>query len=86
MDYAVRTPAQLGQVVKGVRRQRGLTQSAAGRRVGMLQGAVSLVEADPGKVSVAKLFRLLSALDLDLVVREKGTVAGPRGRRKRPEW
>ena len=86
MDYPARTPAQLGQVVKGVRRQQGLTQSATGRRVGMLQSAVSLIEADPSRVSVAKLFRLLSALDLELVVREKSAVARLRERRKRPEW
>jgi HTH-type transcriptional regulator/antitoxin HipB len=86
MDYPVRTPAQLGAVLKGVRKQKHLTQGAAGERVGMLQSAVSLVEADPGKVSVAKLFRLLSALDLELVVRGKGTAGGARHPGTRPEW
>jgi len=86
MDYPVRTPAQLGQVLKGLRQQRRVSQGAAGQRVGMLQSAVSLIEADPGKVSVAKLFRLLSALELELVVREKGVAVTARRQGKRPAW
>ncbi|HLB15824.1 MAG TPA: helix-turn-helix domain-containing protein [Burkholderiales bacterium] len=86
MDYSVRTPEQLGQVLKGVRKEKRITQAGAGQRVGMLQSAVSLIEADPGKVSVAKLFRLLSALGLELVVREKSVAGGARRAGKRTEW
>jgi hypothetical protein len=42
------------------------------------QNAVSAIEADPGRSSVGRLFKLLSALDLELVVRDKGQRKGVR--------
>ncbi len=85
MDYVIRTPAQLGQVLKGLRRDRRLTQAAVAARMGLLQSKVSTLEADPGKTSVDRLFRLLSALGMELVLREKGGTTSARGRKK-PLW
>ncbi len=85
MDYAIRTPAQLGQVLKGLRRDRRLTQAAVAARMGLVQSKVSTLEADPGKTSVDRFFRLLSALGMELVLREKGGTTNARGRKK-PLW
>jgi len=85
MDYPIRTPAQLGQVVKGLRKAHGLTQAAVAERMGSLQGKVSALEAGPGKASVERLFRLLSVLELELVLRERGAPPSGRARRK-PQW
>jgi len=45
---------------------------------------VSAFEADPGKASIARLFRLLSVVGLELVLRDK--TATSKTQRKRPEW
>lgn len=84
MDYPVKTAEQLAQVFRGVRKDRGMTQAAVAQRLGSLQSKVSAFEADPGKASVARLFRLLSAVGLEVVLRDK--TPSPKPQRKRPEW
>jgi HTH-type transcriptional regulator/antitoxin HipB len=83
MDYPVLTTNQLAQALKGWRKARGLTQAAAGAQVGLLPKTLSALESDPGASSVATLFKLLSALDLELVLRPKA-----KGGESRPmgEW
>lgn len=85
MDYPIRTPEQLGQVLKGLRKDRGMTQAAVAARMGTLQGKVSALEAQPGKTSVERLFRMLSVLGIELVLREQGAPAAGR-ERKKPQW
>jgi HTH-type transcriptional regulator/antitoxin HipB len=70
-DYPIRTPQQLGAVLRGFRRERNLSQSAVGDRAGLAQNAVSLLENDPSPASLARIARLLAALDLELVVRPR---------------
>jgi len=73
MDYPIKTPGQLGAVLKGFRRDRKLTQAAVGAVVGLPQNAISEIESAPDRTSLARVFKLLSALDLDLVVRPRQT-------------
>ncbi len=80
MDYPIKTPNQLGAVLKGFRRERKLTQANLGAKVGLPQNAVSEIEASPDRSSLARVFKLLAALDLDLVVRARQ----PSG--KRSDW
>jgi HTH-type transcriptional regulator/antitoxin HipB len=71
MDYPVNTPEQLGEVLKGCRKDRALNQRDAGAGVGLPQNSVSVIENGTARVSVERLFKLLSGLGLELVVREK---------------
>jgi HTH-type transcriptional regulator/antitoxin HipB len=71
MEFPIRTPNQLGAVLRGQRKKKKLTQADAGANVGLRQNAVSTIEFDPARSSVGRLFKLLSALDLELVVRDK---------------
>lgn len=72
-DYTIKTPQQLGSILQGYRRERQLTQKDVGLKVGLAQNAVSQIEATPGRVSLGRLFKLLAALDLELIVRSRGT-------------
>lgn len=71
MDYVARTPNQLGAVLKGCRKRKGLSQTTAGALVGLKQGTVSVIEADAARSGIDTLYKLLSALGLELVVRDK---------------
>ena len=71
MEYLVVTPHQLAQVLKGYRRSRHLTQYQAGAIGGVMQKTVSSLETAPQRTSVETLFKLLSALNVELVVRDK---------------
>ena len=73
MKYPVHTPRQLGQVLKGQRKSQHLTQAEAARSVGLLPKTVSKLELDPDTATLESLFKLLSALQLELVVRSKST-------------
>ena len=72
-DFTIKTPQQLGAVLQGFRRERRLTQRDVGTKVGLAQNAVSQIEAASGRVSLARLFKIMAALNLELVVRQRGT-------------
>ncbi|AXQ27484.1 helix-turn-helix domain-containing protein [Solimonas sp. K1W22B-7] len=83
MDYVARTPEQLGQLLRSCRAQRGITQSLAGAKVGLKQSTVSGIELDASRSSVETLYKLLSSLDLELVLRDKQARTPGRSQR---EW
>lgn len=70
--YPIKTPQQLGAVLQGFRKQRGQTQAQVARASGLLQSAVSELEQDSSTASLNRIFKLLAALDLELVVRSRG--------------
>ena len=69
MDATAYTPRQLGQVLKGQRVSRQLTQREAADTVGLLPKTISRLERATETATVESLFKLLSALQLELVVR-----------------
>lgn len=71
-DYPIKTPEQLGAVLRGYRRDQSLTQKSVGAKCGLAQNAISQIEAAPGKASLARIFKLLAALELEIVVRNRG--------------
>ena len=75
MDYPALTPEQLGQILKRSRQQQGLTQQQTGSKVGIRQSVLSRMEADMSRCSVGGLYKLLSALQLELVLRETSAPA-----------
>lgn len=85
MDYVARTPEQLGPILKSCRAQRRLTQQTAGAKVGLKQSTVSTIEADAARTSVESLYKLLSALGLELVIRDKQADRAASSAKKR-EW
>jgi HTH-type transcriptional regulator/antitoxin HipB len=70
MDYLVHSPDQLTHILKGTRRQKKMSQEAVGGLIGLKQEAISTLERAPGGSSVARLLSVLSALGLELVVRD----------------
>jgi len=77
MPTTLRTPDQLGALLRSRRRALGLTQKSAGAKVGLKQATVSMIEADASRTSVASLYKLLSALELELSLSPLETRADP---------
>lgn len=67
----VQTTEQLASVLRGHRRARKLTQKQAASLVGLLPKTISALESDPERASVGSLFKLLSAIGLELVLQPK---------------
>ncbi|MFO1361583.1 MAG: helix-turn-helix domain-containing protein [Burkholderiales bacterium] len=70
MDYPIRFPDQIRQQLRALRKARGLTQTQLGKLVGVGQVRIAEIEKAPAAVSVAQLFKLLTALDTHIVLRD----------------
>ncbi len=71
MNYTAHTPTQLGQVLRGQRKSQKLTQKEAAQVVGLLPKTISKLELATETATIESLFKLLSALQIELVVRSK---------------
>lgn len=71
MDFGLHFSEQLKQHLRALRKARGLTQVRLAQKLGVGQSRVADIEANPGAMSVDQLFKVLAALDVQLVLRDK---------------
>jgi len=71
MDYLVTTPSQLSHALRSTRKAQGLSQADAGKLVGLLPKTISALENRPASATVDSFLKLLSALDLELILQPK---------------
>ena len=85
-SHLIQTPAQLAAHLRSLRMARGLTQQRLGEIVGLHQTRIARIESNPGAVSVSQLIRILSALDMQVVLQPRA--AKPAGRSAKPssDW
>lgn len=83
MLLRAQTPEQLASVLRGQRQASKLTQKQAASLVGLLPKTISALESDPERASVGSLFKLLSALGLELVLQPK---VGAKPSTSQSEW
>lgn len=83
MEFPAQTPVQLGQILKARRNLLKLTQEKAGQTVGLLPKTISALEITPEGSTILSLFKLLSALDLEIVLRSRDFIAE---NTKKLEW
>lgn len=82
MDYPVYFAPQLGAHLRSLRKARRLTQVQLAKRLGVVQSRVAAMESKPETMSVARLFEMLTALDVELVLRDARP--GPSADRETP--
>jgi HTH-type transcriptional regulator/antitoxin HipB len=71
-EEVIRTPAQLGMLLRGARRAQGMNQQELALKAGgMSQARLSQLELQPGRLTVERLLLLLAALNLEVVVRPR---------------
>lgn len=68
------SPKVLGQILKSIRSQKGLTQEQAGNLVGITQAMISRIESGASNARVDTLFRILAALEVEMTVQPRGKV------------
>lgn len=71
----ITSPETLGKVLRRYRKNAGLSQSEAGKKLNLPQKTVSNIESGLSGVRLGTLFRLMSALGLEmhLELREKAS-------------
>lgn len=70
-EQIARTERQLGAILRRARKQVRLSQGALGEQIHLRQGTVSRLEAGEPAVQLRTLMEVLSALNLELVVRSR---------------
>jgi HTH-type transcriptional regulator/antitoxin HipB len=71
MDQIARTPKQLGAIVQRQRRKLRHTQNSLGAKIKHRQATISRLEAGETAIGLDTLLDVLSALELELVVRPR---------------
>jgi HTH-type transcriptional regulator / antitoxin HipB len=71
MDYPIHFANQLKQHLRSLRQATGLTQARLGQLLGLPQPRIAELEANPGAARVDFLFRVLAALDTQMLLRNK---------------
>ncbi len=73
MNHLVHSPESLGALLKSRRKDKKLTQTKAGLSVDLDQTTISSIENGAPGTRLETLFRLLSALELEIVIRPRNT-------------
>lgn len=68
----ITSPEMLGKVLRKYRNEHNLTQSEAGKKFNLPQKTVSNVESGRSGVRLATLFKLMSALGLEMHLEPRG--------------
>lgn len=67
----VTSAAALASAIRNIRKNKGLTQQAISREVGIIQATISSFETSPEGTKLETLFKILAALDLQLYVSDR---------------
>ena len=71
MKQVVGSPQMLGQFIQRVRKYKKLTQSNVGKGFKIDQTTLSSIENGAKGTRIETLFRVLAALDLEVIVQDK---------------
>ena len=71
MEQLIHSLKSLGTVIKRQRKAKKLTQTEAGHAFNINQSTLSSIEKGAEGTRLITLFRVLSALDLEMVIRTK---------------
>jgi len=77
MQNIARTPKQIGDALRRQRKALNLTQAMIRNKTSLRQSTVSALEAGEEGVKLRTLFDILTALDLEMVIRPR-TKANPK--------
>ena len=82
MRQLVTTPIQLGEVIRGRRKARGMSQVELAAKLNISQSRLSILESDPAGLTVDRLLALAGVLGLEIVIQD----ATPASDRRKSEW
>ena len=88
MEYRLAIAQQLPSLLRSIRKKNRITQQQLGERLGLSQRMVAKLEAHPEKACFERVLHALSALEIDLVLKERKTPSLPSSRNdsmKNPE-
>lgn len=76
MIYPIKTLSQLPLILKGFRKEKGLTQAAMAERLGITQQSYAYFEANPATATLERLFMVLRMLDVEISLNRTSPATG----------
>ena len=73
--YSIKTLSQLPLLLKGFRKEKGLTQAAMAERLGITQQSYAYFEANPATATLERLFMVLRMLDVEIALNQTSPAA-----------
>ena len=70
-DIQLQIPAQLGAILRALRKSRGLTQHDLARQLGVTRQAISLLEQRPESATIERMMRVFAVLNVDVLLRPR---------------
>lgn len=67
----ITTPKNLGEVLRKIRKEHGLTQHEAGKRFNLPQKTISRIESGIETIQSDSIFRYLAALNLEILLQPR---------------
>ena len=86
MKQLISTDKQLGHLLQGHRKAKGLTQEQLARKAGISQARLSVLELHPGRLTVERLIRIMGALGLEMTIQEKTDAPSETDLARQSEW
>ena len=90
MNYTIHTIEQLKPILKGFRKLRNLSQKELAKKLGVSQQTYQVLESNPQKVTMERLFRVLVILGVKLELVDKDQETTSNQTNKKPtdagEW
>jgi len=69
-QLVITTPQQVGEILRGRRKARHISQQQIAAKLGISQGRLSALEASPASMPLDRLITLASMLGFELVLQE----------------
>ncbi|MFT3800793.1 MAG: helix-turn-helix domain-containing protein [Burkholderiaceae bacterium] len=74
--FSTPTAKELGDLIRGLRKQRGWTQSQLAEQADLLPKTISAIESGTGRVLLINVMHCLSALDVDVRIESRHDAEG----------
>ncbi len=75
MHQLVTNPVQIGEIIRGRRKSRRISQQSLAEQLRISQSRLSVLEAQPAEITLDRLIALANLLGLELVIRDKSPTA-----------
>jgi len=74
VNYPIKTLSQLPLILKGFRKERGLTQAVMAEKLGITQQSFAYFEANPATTTLDRLFMVLRILGVEISLNQAVSV------------
>lgn len=80
MRQLIHTPTQVGEIIRGRRKARRISQQDLASKAATSQSRLSIFEGDPSSLPLERLLLLLKILGLELVIQDRTEDPGSKAR------